>query len=355
MSIKAYVGRQGAGKTYEVVSHVILNGLRRGRRVVSNIAGLNFDAMRGLLLSEGVPFDQIGELVSVSHDQVLEPHFFRTDEDVKRGLESFIQPGDLVALDEIWRFWKARGDIPSRHMNFFRMHRHFAHEKTGLTCDVAIITQQVRDINLSIRGVIEETYRMTKATAIGSSKRYRVDIFQGGSDKRSDQLRQIFKVYDLKYFGLYSSHSQKSEGGADAQEENIDQRGNVLKGALFRIVLPVGLVLLFVPIFLIYRFLNPKDESKVVPVSSQSVSQSAVNKPVSSVSDDWRVAGYWTEGAGVYVLLSDGKKTRVLTNPPRLKLTGMSVESYLPTGEAVTSWSGKARPDVADRLVGGKP
>lgn len=32
MSIKAYVGRMGSGKTYEVVSVVILNALRNGRR-----------------------------------------------------------------------------------------------------------------------------------------------------------------------------------------------------------------------------------------------------------------------------------------------------------------------------------
>ncbi len=243
MAIKAYVGRMGSGKTYEVASVVIFKALASGRRVVSNIAGLDLDAYKALMLEDGIADERIGQLVQVTHDDVMKPEFWRTDKDEVDGVESFIQPGDLVALDEIWRFWEgfAGRKMPDRVMNFFRMHRHFTHKETGTACDVAIITQDVLDIARKVRAVIEETYGMEKLTAIGSTRRYRVDIFQGTRTSRKP-LRQLQRSYEPKFFPLYSSHSQKKDGDADAKEENIDGRGNILKGALFKFVLPVGVL-----------------------------------------------------------------------------------------------------------------
>ena len=105
MSIKLYVGRMGSGKSYEVVSVVILQALKMGRRVVSNIAGLNYDKFVDLLTEQGVKEEQIGELVCVSHEDVVKEYFFLTDEK-KDDEDCFLKPGDLLCLDEIWRFWK---------------------------------------------------------------------------------------------------------------------------------------------------------------------------------------------------------------------------------------------------------
>ena len=44
----------GSGKTFEVVSVVILGALRDGRRVISNIAGLNYDYYREIRLRKAV-------------------------------------------------------------------------------------------------------------------------------------------------------------------------------------------------------------------------------------------------------------------------------------------------------------
>ena len=70
-----------------------------------------------LLEAEGMSRDSLGQLVQVEHAQVLEPTFWRTDKDAELGVEAFIQPGDLVALDEVWRFWSgfaAKGDDNSK-------------------------------------------------------------------------------------------------------------------------------------------------------------------------------------------------------------------------------------------------
>lgn len=274
MSIKAYVGRMGSGKTYEVVSVVILGALRRGRRVITNIAGVDYAACADLLVAEGVPADKIGRLVTVPHELVTNPLFWLTErgnEAVKqKGLDPespAILPGDLVALDEIWRFWQGFGTKdgdgnkrPDSVMNFMRMHRHFTHPETGVACDLAIITQDVMDISRQVRAVIEETYRMEKLTAVGSSKRYRVDICQGGQTRRV--VRQIQRSYEDKYFSLYKSHSGRKDGEAGPREENIDGRGNLLQGALFKIVLPVGAVVACLAIYTVWNFLHPEAKKR---------------------------------------------------------------------------------------------
>ena len=188
MAIKAYTGIMGSGKTYEVVSEVIRIALSQGRRVVSNIAGLNYAAFVDLLVEDGANPEHIGELIAVDHEQVKDPFFWRTDKCEAEGTKTVIQPGDLVVLDEIWRFWEGFSPkdsdgkkMPDRVKNFFRMHRHMVHPGTGVTCDMAVICQDIMDAHRGLRSVIEETYLMTKLTVIGSSSRYRVDIFQRAS------------------------------------------------------------------------------------------------------------------------------------------------------------------------------
>lgn len=352
MSIKAYVGRMGSGKSYEVVSSVIVPALARGRRVVSNIAGLDYAAIVDLLVVDGVAPGEIGELVQIDHAEVMRPEFWRSDKDGDQGIEAFIQPGDLVALDEIWRFWSGfatKGDDgqkrPDRVMNFFRMHRHFTHPETGLACDVALITQDVMDMSRQVRAVIEETYYMEKLTAIGSAKRYRVDIFQGYRMTRKP-LRSLQQTYEARYFPLYSSHSQKKEGDAEAREENIDGRGNILKGALFKIVLPLGAVAMLGAVWLVWGFFHPKPKADPAKAEAQQktpvqpVQGFAAKPSTPDVSNDWRIVGYYDNGAGLSLYLSDGKRPRVLHNPSSYKFSGMTVEAFLPSGEAVTSWSG---------------
>jgi len=348
MSIKSYVGRMGSGKTYEVVASVIVPALARGRRVVSNIAGLDLDEIRGLLVEQGVPFEKIGVLVLVNHADVLLPEFWRTDKDQAEGFDSFIQPGDLVALDEIWRFWEgfANRKMPDRVMNFFRMHRHFTHPETGVACDVALITQDVMDISRKVRAVVEETYGMEKLTAIGSTKRYRVDVFQGTRTTRRP-LRQLQREYDPRYFPLYSSHSQKKEGDADAVEENIDSRGNILKGALFKIVLPLGALAMAGAVWLVWGFFHPVQkpaaaqlDAKGKPVAAGAAASASQAKTSPDVSSEWRAAGFVLDSSGSSVVLVDGRRVRVVQNPPGLRITLGSVEMILPSGEAVTSWGG---------------
>jgi zona occludens toxin len=290
MSIKVYTGRMGSGKTYEVVSVVILSALSRGRRVVSNIAGLKHDAIKKLLAAEGIK--NIGDLVQINHDDVVRPSFWLSDDNKD---ESFLKPGDLLVLDEVWRFWDgfmSSRKMPACVMNFFRMHRHFTHSETGVSCDVVLITQDVMDISRSVRSVVEETYNMTKLTSLGLARRYRVDIYSGSRVSGRYPYKSLQRAYDKRYFPLYSSHSQKKEGDADAKEENIDDRGNILKGVFFKIIIPCAFIMFIFCAVYLWNLFHPEmkkpakqADKKSAQVVSSASSISSAPSPVSRSVD----------------------------------------------------------------------
>ncbi len=355
MAVKLYVGIMGSGKTYEVVSVVILGALRIGRRVVSNIAGLKFDCFVELLLAEGVKREAIGELVHVEHDAVLDPFFWRTDKDREKGVETVIQPGDVVVLDEIWRFWNGfavksedNERCPPRVMNFFRMHRQMTHSKTGVSCDIALITQDVPDVARRVKGVVEETYRMQKLSALGLDQRYRVDIFNRARITRKP-MRSLQRTYEAKYFPLYKSHSQAEEGAAGPVEKNIDDRSNILKGWFFRIALPLCVVILGVSIYVVVGFFKgpggvktPDAEAKAQgSATAAEPARTARAAPPPASDDKWRAVGWWADDSGVVVMLADGRKTRVLYDPPALQVRTLAVSVGLPEGGFSTLYSGR--------------
>lgn len=355
MAIKAYVGIMGSGKTFEVASVVILGALRDGRRVVSNIAGLNESVYREILEAEGVDPEKIGWIEAVTHEAVMEPLFFRTDKDLDQDDDCFIQPGDLVAIDEIWRFWDGFSKPPERFMNFVRMHRQFVHPVSGLTCELVLITQDVMDIGRKVRAVIEQTYRMEKATAVGSTKRYRVDIFEGGKT-RGKPLRQLFKTYEAKFFPLYQSHSQKQEGSADAKEKSVDNRGNILKGALFKIVLPVAVLLGGLGFYLVWGFFHRGEAAKPVAAkeNEKAVAASPALRPErgpGDVSDKWHVHGWYSGPSGmVLVLMDNDGRLRHVYQPPNYRLAGLDVSVIL-DGEGITKYSGSVQQKNAPVLT----
>jgi putative phage-related membrane protein len=70
MAISAYVGVPGSGKSYEVVKSVILPAIATGRRVVSNVYGLDKEKIHQYLLKNKrkLTVEQLGDLVYVENE-----------------------------------------------------------------------------------------------------------------------------------------------------------------------------------------------------------------------------------------------------------------------------------------------
>lgn len=347
MAIKAYIGLQGHGKTYEVVSVVIYNAIKQGRRVISNIAGLNIAEFHRLIKEENPAAENLGTIVNVAHEAVLNADFWLTDATIETERNEYqIQRGDLVVLDEIWRFWDGFSNTdnegkkrPSSVMNFCRMHRHMTHKETGISCDLAFISQDVMDFHRSIRGVIEETYRMTQLIAVGMPNRYRVDVFSKTKIVKEPQT-SIQGEYKSKYFALYQSHSLKKEGDAKARQVNIDKRGNILKGKIF-FALGVLVIVAAFAVYILWGFFHPKpkeSDNAQTPVTGSTLQTTPQAAPeVPAVSSSWVIKGHYQKGDGYTLVLENEKGAYRYVSAPMIVFAGLEIRASV-DGQVYTNW-----------------
>ena len=369
MATKLYVGINGSGKSYEVVTGPILQGLRDGRRIVSNLAGLNYRGLTDIIVAEGVSADKIGTIFQVTHDQVLQDDFFRADTDEALGIETIIQPGDLVVLDEIWRFWESSGSVTNRQLNFFRMHRHMVNPITHLTCEVVLITQLVGDLQRKLRGVVEQTYAMKKHTDLGMDDRYRVDIYNRAPldldqpRPRSVPVNTLQRQYNPEYFKLYQSHSSNKDS-VQAKEKSIDKRGNIFKKSILTLGIPLSIIFICLAGWYLYRFFHPSaiagksasvsGSSAGVPASGSAAVSPAVNMsgsavhPASSVdvkqvdfSDDYRVLGYYqVNNNTVFALKRSSNSSIRYYRFDHPVVTSSTIEIKLPNSSNISTFTG---------------
>lgn len=354
MAINAYTGLMGSGKSYEVVENVILPALLAGRRVVTNVANLQQDDIFAYLVEKfGADMTKLGQIVQVVNDDIEKPEFFPQEaKDGNLALPSIVQPGDLVVVDECWRWWAAGAKISAAHMTFFRMHRHFVNPETKATCDMVLVVQDISDLDRKLKVVVENTYRMSKHKALGSTKRYRVDIFTSYKTTRAP-IRSVQRKYNSEIFKLYQSYSQGGEGGGN--EVAIDDRSNIFKGALFRFVLPVLLVVFILCFWWLWKFFHPvkdKPESKT-PVGQTQLINKTAGAPGSSsvqVDSDWQVTGHYQFDGHHFVTISRNGKSRTLINPRKFYFDALRAYGSL-DGAVLANYTGH---DSGGGLMGEK-
>lgn len=318
MAVTAYVGLPRAGKSYEVVVNVILSAIEQGRDVISNIAGLNEALMHDFLVQEGANRQDLGRLKFVTEEQVKDPNFWLTDKDKteEEKATKFIKAGDLVALDEIWRFFPPDEKLPKYVQNFFRMHGHFVNAVNGLTCEIALISQHVDDFHRFMKRVIMQTVEMIKNVEIGSDKTYRINIYQKYYMHKKP-LKQLGPYkYNPKYFPLYKSNSM-NESGIKPREERTEKRNNVLKTKTVMFGVPLGFVMLISAFYYGSQFFfnpefhnvgMPKDAKLVdseIPAEYPQNRYAPQQKPQADIKPtrDWRLAGLFGDSINPKALL----------------------------------------------------
>lgn len=310
MAISAYVGVPGSGKSYEVVKSVILPAIQSGRRVVSNVYGLNKEKIYQYLLKNNKKLkeEQLGELIYVSNEQCLDPNFLPSMEEQ----DTFCKAGDLIVIDEVWRIWGSDKDIPKNHRSFIAEHRHFSHLDTGVTCDLVVINQDVAQIPRFIKDRIETTYRMQKHVSLGFHNRYRVDVFQGVKLFKSNRMNYYQEKYDNEIFELYKSYES-----TNAKESVTDKRQSIFSSKKILLYMVITPVVIAVSAYFVYDYFNqymqPEQKNNQIQQGkgmNSGTTDSQVNvqpKFIKTLSTKWRITGELKKDGKAYVVLSDNQ------------------------------------------------
>ena len=104
--------------------------------LVTNVDGVDNDLIRAYLCEkESISLDKLGNVIHVTNEQVESKFFFpygagqsvvKTVQGLILGIEKsedpVVQPGDLVAIDEAYKFWGTDCKIHDEHKIFFREH-----------------------------------------------------------------------------------------------------------------------------------------------------------------------------------------------------------------------------------------
>lgn len=350
MAINAYTGLMGSGKSYEVVSNVIVPAVLAGRRVVTNIDGINPEAIYAYCTDVGkADTTKLGQVIPIKNADVVKDGFF--PDEAKPDVESLVKAGDLVAIDEAWEFWSGSHKISTEHMRFFRMHRHYAHPETGVSCDVALMIQSITDLHRQLRSVIEITFVTKKLKALGQDRRYRIELYSGAKVTKAAQLSVTVTAYRPAIFPLYKSYA-----GGNGKERAIDARHNILRGPKVWIKVSLYAICSIGSVAYCWHYFHPQSAQE--QPSSRADSAGSTSAPVFAThtsapripthSEKWRVSGHYSVGGDLHVVLSDSVG-RIRVEPHRgFRNRGLAIVGEV-DGQRVTTWSGQ-RP--SSRLFG---
>lgn len=357
MAINAYVGVPGSGKSYEVVKSVLYPAFISGRRIVTNIEGVEHDKFVTFATNEAkkskIDLDKLGVIVKVTDEDCAKDNFFphKNAQD-----ETIAKYGDLICLDEVWRIFPNEKQITENQKSFIAEHRHFVAEN-GITSDLVVINQSVSNIPKFIKDRIENTFRMSKLKSLGLNSRYRIDVYSTSKLTKANLVTQLQQKYENKYFQLYKSYD------GDGREVSIDTR-NTIFSKFFVIKIILALLFFFLGLgylYFKYASLTNNETEKLennTMQNNQDIKQEPVkdfinkqnrssNKPndVPPLSDIWRIQGELKIDNVRYVILID--RNDVIRYELRSRFTGKG--KFLKAvidDKLVTYYSGKKKAQV---------
>jgi len=258
MSILAYVGLPGSGKSYDVVANQILPALKQGRHVCTNIP-LHKDKIAEITTS--------GNLTEFPTEKI---------QTTPEAIFEYCTAGTVLVLDEVWRLFPAglkANNVPEPFRKLLAEHRHMVNEN-GDSTQIVLVTQDLAQISAFARQLVEQTFNHTKLTSIGAAKSYRIDIYAGAvtgtNPPKQQRIREIYGTYNNKITSLYQSHTMSQSKDGSVNEKGADSRGNIFKRPVIWAGL-VGIVLTFaIGIPIVKKQLQPKVAA--VPVGERSES-----------------------------------------------------------------------------------
>lgn len=341
MAITAFTGPPGAGKSHALVKDVIIPAVLSGRRVLSNIDGLDADAVLGYCLERVTDATKLGSVHVFHGDDALKPGFF--PDETTPDSDTVVKGGDLLVFDEWALTFPRRGKSPPgcNVEAFLRWHRHLT-RADGQATDVAIATQVPADVNINYRPLIARSYKFRKLTALGAEGTYSWLLFEGHLQPKGGHYRNGTGRYDPEVFPLYASSSAAKDG--THVELRTNKKDSIWSGwQPWAVVL--GSPVLFIgggyALWSIYSgFMDPAAakspetaQAAAAPVSGAPAAAAASPVP----SSDWRIVGHIEGDYGTRVILGDAKGTTRIVGPEGFDFEeGRPVRGRL-DGRAVTA------------------
>lgn len=301
MSIYAYTGLPGSGKSYNVVDKQILPALREGRTVVTNLP------LNEALVREAIPGCDL---------RFFDIEAVRQEPGT---LDDVVPAGAVWVADELWKLWPAgvkTDRIPDVWKSFLAEHRHKVGQD-GRSTQIVFVTQDLAQISAFARQLVEQTFHHTKLGHLGAKGSFQVVVYQGAVTGAvppdSRKITSSLGRYRKEIFPFYKSHTM-SETGAAGDESNVDARGNIWRRPGIYALGLLGLGCLAFGGTWVYGV--TQDPASAVgggvatrpqPTHSTGATASRVPPTSAEVARRWRVSGYLLGDATVArALISDG-------------------------------------------------
>jgi zona occludens toxin len=309
MAIYVHTGYPGAGKSHALVKDIIVPAVMAGRRVLTNIDGINADAIFGYCAERVKDGQHLGSVHYFDGQKSLEAGFWPTE--IISDENTTVKGGDLIVFDE-WRlYFKNRGNgwAPDEVVKFMRWHRHLTHEK-GYSTDVHIGTQLATDLHPDIRGLCERSYKYQKLRAVGLDNQYSWKVWQGHLQPKGEHYANGTGTYDKEIFPLYSSSQATAGSHAELATNNRD---NIWRqpSTIAAIVAPI--VLVVAGLWALSGVYGDDEKPKLAPEQSAPAQGGAIPAPTVQQSE-FRIVGHIEGENGSRVVVVDDKgATQILT------------------------------------------
>lgn len=219
MAIYLYYGKIGDGKTYHVLANEVVPAARKGRKIYTNLDGLNVRRLSQYVDREVdvVQWESVEQIRAA----------FQLAQDDKEGVTLAVDRGALLIVDEAQMIFDARQwkDTGPGTLRLCEYHRHF-----GL--DIVFITQSPGRLDKSLCRLANESLHVKNLRFLGSmfGKRYVINVRQTPWDRET--MATMTGAFKPEIFALYRSSV-------------VNARSRVSKSAVKKIwlVAPAGIAM----------------------------------------------------------------------------------------------------------------
>ncbi|WP_255992071.1 zonular occludens toxin family protein [Chitinolyticbacter albus] len=211
-------GLPRSGKSYEAMVNQVLPAIKSGRKVYSNIKGMNHAKIAAVLEMDE---NQVQELL------------FQVEWEKTTEINTFVTNDSLVVIDEVQDFWPTRAAkrMANDVQQWFTQHGH-------LGLDIVCCGQDIRDVDPIIRRRVDQKIVFRKQDALGRASKYSWVNHKATASEKFEPISKGVGKYDEKYFGVYQSHRPETTN----KETKHDDRSILWKTPGFKYGLPAAAI-----------------------------------------------------------------------------------------------------------------